>query len=158
MKRKLDQNDVPVEVPESASQPSTTDVPKAASFSDFGLDSRLLQGVARQGFTRPTSIQAQQIPLALAGKDVLGMSMTVLPPLVTLSNVPNKHAQEQAPARPPHTYCPSSKQSFGARRTQQSRNHAAHSSSCPQKNLATRCTRQSRRYRRSAQRTSPSST
>jgi ATP-dependent RNA helicase RhlE len=46
------------------------------SFSTFGLDAALLRGVEELGFTRPTPIQNDAIPPALAGKDVLACAMT----------------------------------------------------------------------------------
>jgi ATP-dependent RNA helicase RhlE len=46
------------------------------SFSSFNLDPRLLRGVADLGFTRPTPIQADGLPPALAGRDVLACAMT----------------------------------------------------------------------------------
>jgi ATP-dependent RNA helicase RhlE len=46
------------------------------NFSDFGLHSDLLRGVADLGFTEPTPIQADAIPPAMAGQDVLACAMT----------------------------------------------------------------------------------
>ena len=45
-------------------------------FSQFGLHTDLLRGVREMGFTRPTPIQADAIPPALAGRDVLACAMT----------------------------------------------------------------------------------
>jgi ATP-dependent RNA helicase RhlE len=45
-------------------------------FSSFGLNHDLLRGVRELGFTRPTPIQEQAIPPALAGHDVLACAMT----------------------------------------------------------------------------------
>ncbi len=45
-------------------------------FSTLGLHPDLLRGVAALGFTRPTPIQADAIPPALAGRDVLASAMT----------------------------------------------------------------------------------
>ena len=67
MKRKLDEADVPTAV--TASVAVQTDV----GFSSTGLDTRLLQAVASEGFSVPTSVQSKVIPLALEGKDVHGM-------------------------------------------------------------------------------------
>jgi ATP-dependent RNA helicase DDX56/DBP9 len=70
MKRKLDDNDAPtVEIPKEP----PVDVP---SFESFGLDPRLLQAVSKANFATPTPVQAQTIPLALEGKDVLAQSST----------------------------------------------------------------------------------
>lgn len=45
-------------------------------FSDLALDPRVLQAVAEAGYENPTPIQAQAIPHALQGKDVLGIAQT----------------------------------------------------------------------------------
>ena len=45
-------------------------------FSDLALDPRVLQAVAEAGYETPTPIQAQAIPHALIGKDVLGIAQT----------------------------------------------------------------------------------
>ena len=68
MKRKLDANDVPST--EDAVNLKTSTTP----FESLGLDSRLLQAIAREKFAAPTIVQNEAIPPALAGKDVLGLS------------------------------------------------------------------------------------
>ncbi|MFZ0099666.1 MAG: DEAD/DEAH box helicase, partial [Gemmobacter sp.] len=45
-------------------------------FSDLALDPRVLQAVADTGYETPTPIQAQAIPPALEGRDVLGIAQT----------------------------------------------------------------------------------
>jgi ATP-dependent RNA helicase RhlE len=45
-------------------------------FSTFGLHADLLRGVKELGFKRPTPIQIDAIPPAVAGKDVLACAMT----------------------------------------------------------------------------------
>ena len=45
-------------------------------FSDLALDPRVLQAVAEAGYEIPTPIQAQAIPPALRGQDVLGIAQT----------------------------------------------------------------------------------
>jgi ATP-dependent RNA helicase RhlE len=45
-------------------------------FSSFGLHPDLLKGVKELGFSRPTPIQTDAIPPAVAGKDVLACAMT----------------------------------------------------------------------------------
>ena len=45
-------------------------------FSDLALDPRVLQAVAEAGYETPTPIQAQAIPPALQGQDVLGIAQT----------------------------------------------------------------------------------
>ncbi len=46
------------------------------SFEDLGLIPELLRAVADSGYTEPTPIQAQAIPIVLAGKDVMGGAQT----------------------------------------------------------------------------------
>jgi ATP-dependent RNA helicase RhlE len=46
------------------------------SFAELGLRPELLRAVAEAGYTTPTPIQAQAIPLILAGKDVMGGAQT----------------------------------------------------------------------------------
>lgn len=45
-------------------------------FSDLALDPRVLQAIAEAGYETPTPIQAQAIPHALQGRDVLGIAQT----------------------------------------------------------------------------------
>jgi superfamily II DNA/RNA helicase len=45
-------------------------------FSDFGLHADLLRALSDQGYTQPTPIQAQAIPVVLAGRDVMGAAQT----------------------------------------------------------------------------------
>jgi len=45
-------------------------------FTDLGLDPELLKAVRRQGFEEATPIQAETIPLALTGVDVIGQAQT----------------------------------------------------------------------------------
>ena len=47
-----------------------------ATFADFKLNKQLLTAVAEAGFTEPTPVQRQTIPLLLAGHDVLGIAQT----------------------------------------------------------------------------------
>lgn len=52
-----------------------TDTP-TANFSDFGLHPSILQAVAATGYTTPTPIQAQAIPMVMDGRDVMGAAQT----------------------------------------------------------------------------------
>ncbi|RMZ82311.1 hypothetical protein DV738_g1729, partial [Chaetothyriales sp. CBS 135597] len=71
MKRKLGADDTPsVEV---TREPSASPV---NSFESFNLDPRLLQAVAKAQYANPTPVQAQTIPHALEGKDILTQSKT----------------------------------------------------------------------------------
>ena len=45
-------------------------------FSDLALDPRVMQAVSEAGYETPTPIQAQAIPHALVGRDVLGIAQT----------------------------------------------------------------------------------
>ena len=62
-------------------------------FSDLELDARVLQAISEAGYTDPTPIQAQAIPHALQGRDILGIAQTgtgktasfVLPMLTALA-------------------------------------------------------------------------
>ena len=45
-------------------------------FSDFGLDPSIVRATRELGFTRPTPVQQEAIPPALAGRDVLACAMT----------------------------------------------------------------------------------
>jgi ATP-dependent RNA helicase RhlE len=76
------------------------------TFEDLGLLPELLKAVADAGYTEPTPIQAQAIPVVLAGKDVMGGAQTgtgktagfVLPLLQRLA----RHASTSpSPARHP---------------------------------------------------------
>jgi len=46
------------------------------SFSSFGLDPRLQEGVRSLSFTQPTPVQSATIPAALTGQDILGSAET----------------------------------------------------------------------------------
>ena len=78
----------------------------STSFATLGLAPELLRAVADQGYTTPTPIQAQAIPVVLAGKDLLGAAQTgtgktagfTLPLLQILSAKANA---SQSPARHP---------------------------------------------------------
>jgi len=76
------------------------------SFSDLGLLPELLQAVAEKGYTEPTPIQTQAIPVVLQGLDVMGGAQTgtgktagfTLPLLQRLAPQANSSA---SPARHP---------------------------------------------------------
>ncbi len=73
-------------------------------FSELGLSEKVLRAVETSGYTTPTPIQAQSIPPALTGRDILGIAQTgtgktaafVLPMLCRLE-------QGRARARVPRT-------------------------------------------------------
>ncbi len=45
-------------------------------FSELGLRPELIEGIKRLGYESPSPIQAETIPIALAGKDIVGLSQT----------------------------------------------------------------------------------
>ena len=72
MKRKLNADDVPTPV-----APNVPENKTSQTFEDLGLDSRILQAIAKEGFLSPTPVQARSVPLALEGKDILGQSCLI---------------------------------------------------------------------------------
>jgi len=44
------------------------------NFSSFDLHPRVVSGVEALGWTEPTPIQKQAIPVVLSGRDVLGLA------------------------------------------------------------------------------------
>jgi len=71
------------------------------NFDEFDLDSRLLAGIRRLGYTTPTPVQVKAIPAALAGEDLIGTAQTgtgktaafVLPILNKLLAGPRRRAR-----------------------------------------------------------------
>jgi ATP-dependent RNA helicase DDX56/DBP9 len=76
MKRKLDDTEEPNKRSRYGNQ--TPYWNSAASFDKLGLEPRLLQSIQQQKFSSPTPIQARAIPLALEGKDILGMEILMV--------------------------------------------------------------------------------
>ena len=74
------------------------------SFSALGLQPDLLRAVARQGYTEPTPVQREAIPLVLAGRDLLAGAQTgtgktaafVLPMLQRLAASPSRDRRIRA--------------------------------------------------------------
>jgi len=62
----------------SPEQHGRSDGPERASitFEDLGLGPELLRALAEVGYSNPTPIQAQAIPVVLMGRDVLGCAQT----------------------------------------------------------------------------------
>ncbi len=68
------------------------------TFSDFDFDPRLADGLSSMGYTKPTPIQAQSIPLILANKDLIACAQTgtgktaayLLPILHKILNTPTE--------------------------------------------------------------------
>ncbi|KAL1497232.1 hypothetical protein ABEB36_008227 [Hypothenemus hampei] len=47
-----------------------------ASFGHFGFDDKLLKAIVKAGYSSPTPIQAQAVPAAMMGRDILGIAQT----------------------------------------------------------------------------------
>ena len=62
--------------PDEADPAGPTGIFSDTGFEEMGLDPALLKGVREAGFERCTPIQAQTLPLALAGRDVAGQART----------------------------------------------------------------------------------
>ena len=70
-------------------------------FEQFDLDPRIEAGIKVAGYTTPTPIQQQAIPVVLEGRDILGLAQTgtgktaafVLPILQRLTNSPPRQAR-----------------------------------------------------------------
>lgn len=68
-------------------------------FNQFSLDPRIVAGIQAIGYTTPTPIQQQAIPVVLQGRDVLGLAQTgtgktaafLLPILQRLTDGPLRH-------------------------------------------------------------------
>lgn len=53
-----------------------TNTDTTASFSSFGLHTDLLSSILAAGYTTPTPIQAQALPVVIQGRDVMGAAQT----------------------------------------------------------------------------------
>jgi ATP-dependent RNA helicase DDX47/RRP3 len=76
-KRKLNSNTPEKEMPalvEEAVAPPPDVVDK--TFEDLGIIPQLVEACKALGFTRPRPIQVESIPLALEGRDVIGLAET----------------------------------------------------------------------------------
>jgi ATP-dependent RNA helicase DeaD len=62
-------------VENSAPEGATTEVAEQ-TFSDLGLDDRVLKALKDVGYETPSAIQSATIPLLLAGRDVVGLAQT----------------------------------------------------------------------------------
>jgi len=58
------------------SDPAGTLVPEPSGFASLGLSADLLKAVEQSGYTVPTPIQAQGIPIVLQRKDIIGIAQT----------------------------------------------------------------------------------
>src|SRR5260221_8339698 len=55
---------------------ASQDATATTTFADLGLDPDTLRAVVDSGYTIPTPIQEQAIPIVLQGRDVLGIAQT----------------------------------------------------------------------------------
>jgi ATP-dependent RNA helicase RhlE len=76
------------------------------TFDSLGLRAELLRAVAEQGYTQPTPIQAQAIPVVLSGRDLLGAAQTgtgktaaFVLPMLNLLNGNASHSPARHPVR-----------------------------------------------------------
>jgi len=77
------------------------------TFIDFDLPPQLIKALSNMGYTVPTPIQAEAIPLALEGKDILGSAQTgtgktaafIVPLITYLMRFPDKRALVLTPTR-----------------------------------------------------------
>lgn len=90
-------------IPEKDTRPQTEDVTKTkgTSFEDFYLSRKLLMGIFEAGFEKPSPIQEESIPVALAGRDILaraknGTGKTASFIIPTLEKIKPKVNQIQA--------------------------------------------------------------
>ena len=61
---------------EPATGETTVDVEPRVTFAQLGLADALLEAVRDAGYEHPTPIQAQAIPLAIKGRDLIGLAQT----------------------------------------------------------------------------------
>jgi len=69
------------------------------TFDSLGLDSRILTALEKQGYTQPTPIQAQSIPILLSGKDLLGTAQTGTGKTAAFTIPIIEHLLEQEPQK-----------------------------------------------------------
>ena len=68
------EDDDPVEDAEQAE--AAVKAPEEATFDDLGLPADLLRAVTDMGYTTPTDIQREAIPVLMSGRDVVGVAQT----------------------------------------------------------------------------------
>jgi ATP-dependent RNA helicase RhlE len=56
----------------AAAEAATSDI----TFAELGLSDQMLRAIKDAGYSRPTPIQAQAIPLGLKGRDIMGLAQT----------------------------------------------------------------------------------
>jgi ATP-dependent RNA helicase RhlE len=78
--------------------------PSEISFDSLGLDGRILQALAEEGYATPTPIQAQAIPAARDGRDLLGIAQTGTGKTAAFG-LPLLHRLAGGKGRPPRGGC-----------------------------------------------------
>jgi ATP-dependent RNA helicase RhlE len=78
----------------------------SSAFAGLGLNENLLRAVRKQGYARPTPVQAQAIPLVLAGRDLVaaaqtGTGKTAAFALPILQRLVDSHIGQQKRSRRP---------------------------------------------------------
>ncbi|MFI5259908.1 MAG: DEAD/DEAH box helicase [Candidatus Limnocylindrales bacterium] len=88
--------------PETAASPAAP----PATFASLALAPELLRAVAAQGYTEPTPVQAQSIPIVLAGRDLLagaqtgtGKTAAFVLPILQLLNASRPAPRQQSPGQ-----------------------------------------------------------
>lgn len=112
MKRKLNSEDVPEAVVAEGGEEQAATTSKA-TFASLNLDARLLQAITKEKFTEPTAVQAEALPLALSGKDILGTSSNCRKPrpqgLTISSSIQDRLWQDSRLPLPHHPLHPATK-------------------------------------------------
>jgi ATP-dependent RNA helicase DDX6/DHH1 len=89
-------------LPKKDLRPKTEDVTatKGNEFEDYFLKRELLMGIFEAGFERPSPIQEESIPIALAGRDILarakngtGKTAAFVIPVLEKVNSSHNHIQ-----------------------------------------------------------------
>ncbi len=62
--------------PISTPTPTQTAEQTPSTFASFDLHSRVVAGITAAGYTKPTPIQQEAIPVVLSGRDLLGLAQT----------------------------------------------------------------------------------
>ncbi|PKU86302.1 DEAD-box ATP-dependent RNA helicase 24 [Dendrobium catenatum] len=79
------------------------DVPKPIkNFADCGFSNMLMNAIAKQSYEKPTPIQCQALPIALSGRDIIGIAKTgsgktaafILPMVVHIMDQPELKKEE----------------------------------------------------------------
>jgi len=65
-----------IENPQASTQDTPDNPAVKTGFDSLGLDAQILQAVADSGYTTPTPIQAQGIPVVLQRRDLIGIAQT----------------------------------------------------------------------------------